>query len=172
MQLQFGIAVTGWPGQKAKATRVFESNPECCMASFNSTLCFNKGLFESTVLLLDYQTASGLVAVSKHKSQEAQSEHSLLNAYTSTHSQFITHKLPPPALFAHSCQASSEFMRGKDMLYYATKYRFSTFGSVPASCSKEQDLVLCSRADSYSLPDRVAELDTQTEADRKGNKEE
>lgn len=30
------------------------------------------------------------------------------------------------------------------MLYYATKYRFSTLGPVPASCSKEQDLVLCS----------------------------
>lgn len=39
------------------------------------------------------------------------------------------------ALFAHSCRASSGFMRGKDMLYYATVYRFSTVGSWPTSCS-------------------------------------
>lgn len=32
------------------------------------------------------------------------------------------------------------------MLYYATEYRFSNRGPSPASCSKEQDLLLCSCA--------------------------
>lgn len=58
------------------------------------------------------------------------------------------------------------------MLYYATEYRFSSLGPWPASCSKEQDLSLCSWAWlPFICPDRVAKLDSKKEAAVESNKE-
>lgn len=83
-----------------------------------------------------------------------------LTGILSTH----THTRPPSlarALFAHSCRASSGFMRGKDMLYYATVYRFSTTGGWPTSCSlrdRRRELLtrLCSRQQQAAIPCRTA----------------
>jgi len=85
-----------------------------------------------------------------------------LTGILSTHTH--THALPRSlarALFAHSCRASSGFMRGKDMLYYATVYRFSTTGGWPTSCSlrdRRRELLtrLCSRQQQAAIPCRTA----------------
>lgn len=74
----------------------------------------------------------------------------ILSAHTHTHTPSLTR-----ALFAHSCRASSGFMRGKDMLYYATVYRFSTAGSWPTSCSLRDGRRFVP-ASNDSLQDRLA----------------
>ncbi len=76
-----------------------------------------------------------------------------------------THTHPPSlALFAHSCRASSGFMRGKDMLYYATVYRFSTVGGWPTSCSLRNGgtraAALCSRQQQAVIPCRTGWLNS------------
>lgn len=99
---------------------------------------FNKDLFDSTVLCL---TMKWPQAVSKPQG----AQNTLVpDTHTSMCCQLITQT--PALRFAHSCQPSSEFIWGKDMQYYATGYRFSNLGPLPASCSKEEDLLLCSWA--------------------------
>lgn len=106
-----------------------------------------------------FQTASGLQqqqqrqqwqqlqqpANTSHKKHRARTH---TNTYTDTSTQTESvNNTQTPALqlcLLTAARPPQEFIWGKDMLCYATEYRFSTLGPVPTSCSKDQDLALCS----------------------------